>query len=121
MPPAGRTPRRSSRRGATRASTPTRSTSARAKFRPRGRSWGTKAWRLPTIVELQTILLDPYPCGTSPCIDPVFGPTVANRYWSATTFATSPTDAWYVYFNDGFVAKNNKFGGYDVRAVRAGL
>jgi len=38
-------------------------------------------WRLPTIVELQTILLAPYPCGTSPCIDmTVFGPTVASYY-----------------------------------------
>lgn len=32
-------------------------------------------WRLPSIEGLQTILLAPFPCGTSPCIDPIFGPT----------------------------------------------
>src|SRR5262249_28279623 len=31
-------------------------------------------WRLPTIAELRSILLHAYPCGTLPCIDPVFGP-----------------------------------------------
>jgi len=45
-------------------------------------------WRLPTIVELQTLLLQPYPCRTSPCIDQaVFAPTVALGYSSATTYA----------------------------------
>ena len=32
-------------------------------------------WRLPTIIELQTILLTEYPCATAPCIDPIFGPS----------------------------------------------
>src|SRR5262245_36644002 len=34
--------------------------------------------------ELETILLEPYGCGTSPCIDPIFGPTASNRYWSSS-------------------------------------
>jgi len=78
-------------------------------------------WRLPTIVELQTILLDPYPCGTSPCIDPVFGPTVDGVYWSATTFAPGPGNAWNVYFGSGLVDSLYKIDGNFVRAVRAGL
>jgi len=77
-------------------------------------------WRLPTIVELQTILLDPYPCGTSPCIAPVFGPTVALSYWSATPFATGPDSAWLVFFNDGFVNSDGKVANDYVRAVRTG-
>ena len=78
-------------------------------------------WRLPTIYELQTILSEAYPCTTSPCIDPVFGPTVADYYWSATTGATSPFSAWSVFFIDGLVVNYFKDDGYYVRAVRAGL
>ena len=61
-------------------------------------------WRLPTVYELQTILLGAYPCATSPCIDDTaFGPTAANPYWSATTLASNPDHAWYVYFGNGDV------------------
>jgi len=78
-------------------------------------------WRLPTIVELQTILKDSFPCGTSPCIDPVFGPTVARAYWSATTNATLPDSAWFVYLSTGNVGFDDKNLSFYVRAVRAGL
>jgi hypothetical protein len=78
-------------------------------------------WRLPTIYELQTILLQPYPCTTSPCIDPVFGPMVATDYWSSTTEADTPNAAWYVDFYDGFLDYDDKFNTSYVRAVRAGL
>lgn len=76
-------------------------------------------WRLPTSVELQTILLEPFPCGTSPCIDPIFGPTASWSYWSSTTYVT-PTSAWGVFFNDGFVFNDFKLGDSHVRAVRGG-
>ncbi len=60
------------------------------------------SWRLPTSTELQTILLAPNPCGTSPCIDPLLGPTnTAFLYLSSTTFAGDATYAWTVSFNDG--------------------
>jgi hypothetical protein len=72
------------------------------------------------VVELQTTLKDPFPCGTSPCIDPVFGPTVAFFYWSATTHATGPIFAWVVGFNNGLVTGDNKFNNNYVRAVRGG-
>jgi len=78
-------------------------------------------WRLPTVAELQTILLAPYPCGTSPCIDPIFGPTVASYYWSATTYADFPDDAWGVNFGNGYVFYDNKSNFGYVRAVRTGL
>jgi hypothetical protein len=80
-------------------------------------------WRLPTVAELQTILSEPYPCTTSPCIDQVkFGPTAANGYWSATTYASVPTYAFFVGFGNGYVdgfLKNHS--AVYVRAVRGGL
>jgi hypothetical protein len=70
---------------------------------------GHSDWRLPTSAELQTILLAPFPCGTSPCIDSIFGPTAQSAYWSSTTFSSVPTSAWFVYFNiDGLVGLGNK-------------
>lgn len=80
-------------------------------------------WRLPTIAELQTILPEPYPCTTSPCIDQgMFGPTPIAGDWAATTYVGNPSEAWGVAFQTGNVfhsAKNAHF--YYVRAVRAGL
>ena len=78
-------------------------------------------WRLPSIVELQGILLSPYPCSINPCIDPTFGPTQSNDYWSATTLAGYPYYAWFVTFSDGFVIDINKAYSLYVRAVRSGL
>ncbi len=80
-------------------------------------------WRLPTILELQTILLDPFPCGTSPCIPPVFGPTAATGHWSSSTDAVDPSLAWLVYFNNGLVdsfAKGAAGFSFAARAVRGG-
>ena len=82
---------------------------------------GHSDWRLPTSAELQGILLDPYPCGTSPCIDPAFGPTVASGYWSSSTYPNPATTAWFVYFGDGEESVTDKTNGNYVRAVRGGL
>jgi hypothetical protein len=76
-------------------------------------------WRLPTIAELQTILLAPNPCGTSPCIDPVFGPTATAYYISSSWLASDPTYVWVVYFGDNrvlYVLYN--YNRYFARAVR---
>jgi len=78
-------------------------------------------WRLPTIEELQGILLEPFPCGPSPCIDPVFGPTQSGGYWTATTNADFPLFAWGVRFDNGGVDYDVKTNAYYVRAVRGGL
>ena len=72
-------------------------------------------------MELQTILLEPYPCSTIPCIDPIFGPTAAYIYWSSTTVASYPSDAWYVAFGNCNVFIDFKGNSYYVRAVRCGL
>lgn len=81
-------------------------------------------WRLPTRQELQSILLDPYPCTTSPCVDQaLFGPAAGGNYWSSTTVSTvGPFYAWAINFDDGAMTGLNK-GLFElpVRAVRGGL
>jgi hypothetical protein len=80
-------------------------------------------WRLPLIEELTTIvdLTAPGCGGGSPCIDQaVFGPTQAGFYWSASTLAGGPGDAWVVSFAVGFPDGNSKSGEVYVRAVRTG-
>jgi len=86
---------------------------------------GFTDWRVPTGGadggELATILLAPFPCGTNTlCIDPIFGPTAAFFYWSATDLA--PSFAWGVSFSIGFVNPDGgqKDNTFFVRAVRGG-
>jgi hypothetical protein len=80
-------------------------------------------WRLLSIRELQTILLAAYPC-TSPCIDPIFGPTNVNPslqgYWSSTSVSDVPAAAWGVNFDDGSIFDDDKSHANYVRAVRTG-
>ena len=57
-------------------------------------------WRIPTIYELEGILLAPYPCASSPCIDPIFGPA-RTSYWSSTPALSDM--AWVISFTDGAV------------------
>jgi len=82
-------------------------------------------WRLPTIVELQGIV-DHVAAGCGfgiPCIDPIFGTTQFDFYWSATALAYFSAGAWGVYFTGGYVALYSLYQpalGY-ARAVRGGL
>jgi len=81
-------------------------------------------WRLPTVQELKTIAdltADGCMAGMGePCIDPIFGPTIGFHYWSSTTRASNPADAWTVLFNAGITDTEFKSNGnaYSVRAVR---
>ncbi len=82
---------------------------------------GHSDWRLPTVVELQTILLEPAPCSTDPCIHPIFGPTAlsfpAFFYWSSSTKPNG--NAWVVFFGNGGIGNGGKAGlDLFVRAVR---
>ena len=78
-------------------------------------------WRIPTVAELRSILIAPYPiCPADPCIDPIFGPTSRARYWSSTSFVRIPTAAWTVYFPIGSLDLTFKEASLAARAVRGG-
>jgi hypothetical protein len=74
--------------------------------------------RLRAPQELETILLEPPVCSTSPCVDPIFGPTEAANYWSAATQAPDIESALAVSFETGDVSFQLKKDSYHVRAVR---
>lgn len=78
-------------------------------------------WRLPTHAELQTLLSEPYPCSTAPCIDPIFGPTIPSNTWTATQLADNLAYAWIVDFGTGEVFYHPKSVAWFVRGVRGGL
>lgn len=97
---------------------------------------GASGWRLPTLPELQTIVLDfpckgaangPNPnaciCAADPCIDPAFGLALSGDYWSATSeLQTNPDFAWFVFFGRGWVYEVDfKDDALSARAVRGGL
>jgi hypothetical protein len=77
-------------------------------------------WRLPNVVEIQTIV----DCSFgNPCIDPLFGSTESGEYWSASTDSSrpQPDNAWDADFlGIGFVGSTGKPSDLFVRAVRTG-
>ncbi len=90
---------------------------------------GHNDWRLPSQAgdntvgaekELESIIDNSATgCGVgSPCIDPIFGTTVADAYFSATTITSSTSMVWSVDFSAGNVGSGSKGDGFYIRAVR---
>lgn len=90
-------------------------------------------WRLPTVEELEGLLLEPDPCGTNPCVDAAFNTNCSGScsvtacsctqsyiYWSASTYGPDPYLTWGVDFIFGQVAPFDKTLSNPVRAVRGG-
>jgi Protein of unknown function (DUF1566)/Collagen triple helix repeat (20 copies)/IPT/TIG domain len=90
-------------------------------------------WRIPNVVELQTILqrtliggsnLIPGSgspiCLNSPCIDPAFGPTQPGAYWVNTLAADNNLNEWQVDFSNGSVYLKDRHTEAYARAVRGG-
>ena len=81
-------------------------------------------WRLPTIEELAGIADETQATcgqGSGACIDPIFGPTQVDAYWSATTLAAGSTAAWVVNYGSCTTADQGKAIGFSARAVRGGV
>jgi hypothetical protein len=79
---------------------------------------GHSDWRLPSIDELMYIADR---SKSNPSIDTTaFENVVSNLYWSSSTVVGYESNAWVVYFNDGYDGWNNKSNSSYVRCVRVG-
>ena len=74
-------------------------------------------WRLPSIQELQDIVVDG---AYNPSIDTTafVNYSTSNGYWSSTTYASSTSYAWIVYFYYGYTSSYSKSSTGNVRCVR---
>ncbi len=79
---------------------------------------GKDDWRLPTIMELSTLMDSSIP-SPGPTVNPSYFPsTVASYYWSATSNAENTNYVWFVDFYYGNVGYYDKSDYKYVRAVR---
>jgi hypothetical protein len=84
---------------------------------------GSCDWRVPTIDELRTLSDRTRPgCvgHTAPCSKALVDPTIADNYWSSSSFDPDPGGAWYVEFYNGNFSIIGKGSRFYVRAVRGG-
>ena len=80
---------------------------------------GTRGWRLPSVVELASVQDPSLPSPLVPAS--VFSGVQSAGYWSATTSAENPTDAWGVGFGFVDVFHANKTDSFQVWCVRGGM
>lgn len=80
-------------------------------------SQGAGSWRLPNVKELSSLVDVTVSSGST--IDLVAFPgTPANYFWSSTVYQPSPSLAWVVGFNGGYVISNSVSSTYYARCVR---
>jgi len=78
-------------------------------------------WRLPSVAELHIANVGFCPSPGIPCIDPIFGPTAADTYWSSTTVTRDAGLAWFGIFGLPVrTPSQSKTSLHFVRAVRGG-
>ena len=79
---------------------------------------GHADWRLPNRTELESLVkINAF----SPAIDGTYFPATPNHsYWTSTSSAPNPADAWSVVFNNGYTYAHGKTDTLHVRLVRSG-
>ena len=85
---------------------------------------GRKGWRLPSVHELAS-LVDPFNQDGNllhlPPGHPFTNVQTVDSYWSATTFADDPANAWGVFFPIGNVDGDSKTNIHHAWCVRGGM
>ena len=80
---------------------------------------GRKGWELPLRNQLASLVDSSNTDPSLPTGHPFSGVRSAV-YWSASTSASTPTDAWFVLFSNGFVGSSGKGNGRLAWCVRGG-
>jgi len=81
---------------------------------------GHSDWRLPNVNELKSLINAAEGNFAGWLNDQGFSGVQTSNYWSSTTWAATPTSAWYVHMGYGEVWVNPKGLSYYVLAVRGG-
>jgi hypothetical protein len=74
-----------------------------------------RAWRLPSMKELQTLVDD---SRAEPSIDPMFPDTPLEPFWTASAVVATPGSAWRVSFIHGYTYDASATYEYHTRCVR---
>ncbi|MBE7412929.1 MAG: DUF1566 domain-containing protein [Leptospiraceae bacterium] len=82
-----------------------------------GLSLGSKTWRLPSRLELETLSHFSGPIIAIAIDSSYFPNTTTNPYWSSSNYVPSSTEAWYINFSAGEISKDSKAVFYYVRCV----
>ena len=79
---------------------------------------GQADWRLPNRTELESLVkID----AINPAIDGTHFPATPHTwYWTSTTYAPGPANAWFVHFINGYTFASYKTLTFHVRLVRSG-
>ena len=82
---------------------------------------GRKGWRLPSIIELASLVDPSIRTGPTLPLGHPFTSVQMDAYWSATTIAGNPNSAWIVFFDTGKVLHAFKTITFHVWCVRGGM